>query len=92
MGRGNRVRPKRLAAKLRQIRLALGLTQGQMIERLNYTTSPLYPQNISGFEQGEREPPLPLLLAYARTVNLSTDFLIDDELELPSKLPIIKRK
>jgi len=86
MGRGNRVRPARLAAKLRQIRASLGLTQEQMIERLEYKASPLHPQNISGFERGEREPPLPLLLAYARTIGISTDLLIDDKLELPSKL------
>jgi transcriptional regulator with XRE-family HTH domain len=67
---------------------ALGLTQEQMIERLGYTASPLHPQNISGFERGEREPPLPLLLAYARAVNLSTDNLIDDELDLPQHLPM----
>jgi transcriptional regulator with XRE-family HTH domain len=92
MGRGNRVRPARLGEKLRHIRAALGLTQEQMIERLGYTASPLHPQNISGYERGEREPPLPLLLAYARTVNLSTDYLIDDALALPDKLPKPKRK
>lgn len=87
MGRSNRVRPARLAAKLRQIRTALGLTQEQMIERLNYSASRLYPQNISGFETGEREPSLLVILAYARTVGLSTDYLIDDSLDLPAKLP-----
>ncbi len=88
MGRSQRVKPARLAEKLGQIRETLGLTQEQMIERLNYKASPLYPQNISGFETGEREPPLPLLLAYARAVNLSTDYLIDDELSLPEHLPV----
>jgi transcriptional regulator with XRE-family HTH domain len=90
MGRSQRVRPTLLAMKLRQIRETLGLTQEQMIKRLCYTASPLHPQNISGFERGEREPPLPLLLAYARSVNLSTDYLIDDKLELPAKLPYRK--
>lgn len=92
MGRSNRVRPARLAAKLRQIRTALGLTQEQMIERLDYSASPLYPQNISGFETGEREPSLLVILAYARCVSLSTDYLIDDNLPLPKKLPASSRK
>jgi transcriptional regulator with XRE-family HTH domain len=92
MGRSNRVRPARLAEKLLQIREALGLTQEQMIKRLNYTASPLYPQNVSGFETGEREPSLLVILAYARCVNLSTDYLIDDKLPLPKKLPAPSRK
>jgi transcriptional regulator with XRE-family HTH domain len=86
MGRSNRPRPARLAPKLLKIRNNLGLTQAQLIERLGYDKSPLHPQNISGFETGEREPPLMLLLAYARLVGISTDLLIDDDLDLPKKL------
>src|SRR5215213_3298621 len=86
MGRSHRPKPARLATKLRRIRLTLGLTQREMIERLGYTASPLHPQNISGFESGEREPPLLVLLAYARCVGVSTDVLIDDKLKLPADL------
>lgn len=86
MGRSSRPQPQRLGEKLRQIRTALSLTLEQLIERLNYQDSPIYPTNISGMERGEREPPLPLLLAYAKLVGISTDVLIDDELDLPSKL------
>jgi transcriptional regulator with XRE-family HTH domain len=86
MGRANRVRPTRLAEKLLHVRNALGLTQEQMIKRLNYTASPLHPQNVSGFETGEREPSLLVILAYARCARISTDMLIDDELDLPAKL------
>jgi transcriptional regulator with XRE-family HTH domain len=86
MGRSHRPRPARLGEKLRQIRASLGLTLEQIIERLDYKDSPLYPTNISGMERGEREPPLTLLLAYARLVNITTDILIDDERNLPTKL------
>ena len=82
MGRSQRVRPARLAEKLLQIRTMLDLTQEQMIKRLNYKASPLHPQNISGFETGEREPSLLVILAYAKCVGISTDVLIDDELDL----------
>jgi transcriptional regulator with XRE-family HTH domain len=41
---------------------------------------------ISAYELGEREPPLDVLLKYARCVGVSTDVLIDDELDLPAKL------
>jgi hypothetical protein len=37
-------------------------------------------------ERGKREPPLKLLLAYARVAGVSTDVLIDDELDVPTKL------
>lgn len=83
MGRSHRPRPARLGEKLRQIRASLDLTLEQMIERLDYKDSPLYPTNISGMERGEREPPLLLLLAYARLIGISTDVLIDDTLDLP---------
>lgn len=86
MGRSYRPRPMRLGEKLRQIRASLELTLEQMIERLDYKDSPLYPTNISGMERGEREPPVLLLLAYARLINISTDILIDDNLDLPISL------
>lgn len=91
MGRSHRPRPVRLGEKLRQIRATLGLTLEQLIQQLNYQSSPIYPTNISGMERGEREPPLTLLLAYARLVGISTDVLIDDELDLPKAL-ILKRR
>jgi transcriptional regulator with XRE-family HTH domain len=90
MGRAARLRPIRLAEKLLQIRNALGLSQNELIRRLNFTDI-LYQSNISGFELGEREPPLPVLLAYARVVGVSMDILVDDDLDLPEKLPIGKR-
>jgi transcriptional regulator with XRE-family HTH domain len=86
MGRSSRLRPKRLGEKLRQIRAGMNLTLEQIIERLDYKDSPIYPTNISAMERGEREPPLLLLLAYARFAEISTDVLIDDEAELPTKL------
>lgn len=86
MGRSHRPRPARLGGKLRQIRVSLGFTLEQMIERMDYKDSPLYPTNISAMERGEREPPLRLLLAYARFAKISTDILIDDELDLPRRL------
>lgn len=86
MGRSHRPRPARLGEKLRQIRGSLDLTLEQVIERLDYKDSPIYPTNISGMERGEREPPLLLLLAYARLAGVSTDVLIDDALDLPKNL------
>ena len=85
MGKTPRPKPERLAEKLLQIRLALGLSQNEMIRRLGLAGEMLQ-ASISGYELGTREPPLPILLKYARAVGISTDVLIDDELDLPVKL------
>ena len=80
-----RPRPARLAEKLRQIRSALGLSQSEMLRRLglqdkDYTT-------ISKYELDKNEPPLMTLLEYARAAGVHVENLIDDELDLPTKLP-----
>ena len=81
-----RPRPSRLAEKLLQIRNALGLSQTEMLYRLGVEDLITYHQ-ISRYETGTREPPLRILLGYARVANVSTDVLIDDELDLPDRLP-----
>lgn len=86
MGRGSRPRPARLAEKLVQIRTVLGISQNELISRLSYSDE-LIREDISAFERGIREPPLPILLRYARVAGISTDILIDDELNLPGHLP-----
>ena len=85
MGSAPRPKPKRLAEKLLQIRLALNLSQDGMLVRLGLDAK-LLRTAVSGYELGTREPPLPVLLKYARCVGISTDVLIDDELDLPNKL------
>ena len=84
MARGARLKPARLSEKLVQIRVTLGLSQNELIRRLDVG---LTQNRISEYEIGKGEPPLPVLLRYARLVGVSTDVLIDDELDLPEKLP-----
>lgn len=52
-------------------------------EALNYKATPLYASQISNFEQGKREPPLMVLLAYARLAGVSIECLVDDKIKLP---------
>lgn len=85
MGRSYRSRPKKLGAKLKLIRTRLGLTQPEMIAELSVKDEPLYPSSISEYEAGKREPPLLVLLKYARLAGVSSDVLIDDKLKLPDK-------
>lgn len=87
MGRSRRPRPVHLAQKLRQIRTSLGLTQQEMFERLGETKTALYPGHVGLYESGQREPPLPVLLRYARIAGVHVDVLIDDDLDLPKRLP-----
>jgi transcriptional regulator with XRE-family HTH domain len=84
MARGARLKPDRLSEKLIQIRTSLGLSQNELIRRLEID---LTQNRISEYETGKGEPPLPVLLRYARLAGISTDVLIDDELDLPGKLP-----
>ena len=86
MGRAARPKPERLPEKLLQIRLALGLSQNEMIRRLGLEDV-LYQSNLSGYELGEREPPLPYLLRYANEANVWMDVLVDDASDLPEQLP-----
>lgn len=84
MGHNPRMRPERLAAKLREIRHHLGLSQSEMIRRLGFEGE-LIQSNISSYEQeGEhgREPPLIVLWAYANAGNVSIESLIDDRQRL----------
>jgi transcriptional regulator with XRE-family HTH domain len=65
--------------------MALGLSQGEMLRRLELDH--LNRTTVSAYEVGTSEPPLPVLLKYARLIEISTDVLIDDELDLPVKMP-----
>ncbi len=88
MARGARLKPARLAEKLVQIRTGLGLSQNELIRRLDVD---LTQNRISEYETGKGEPPLPVLLDYARIANVWMDVLVDDELDLPDKLPSAKK-
>jgi transcriptional regulator with XRE-family HTH domain len=81
-----RQRSERLAEKLLQIRLALGLSQTEMLRRLGAEEMIVY-NRISDYEIGKREPPLSIILRYARTAGVCAERLIDDDLDLPDTLP-----
>jgi transcriptional regulator with XRE-family HTH domain len=86
MGRYPRRQQKRLAEKLLRVRIALGLSQNEMLRRLG-AEEEISRGSISNYELGEREPPLYILLGYARLAGVCTDTLIDDKIDLPAKLP-----
>lgn len=86
MGRSSREVPARLGEKLLQIRTALGLSQDGMLRRLGLAED--YGRHyISGFETGEREPSLPVLLRYSEVARVWINALVDDGLNLPEGIP-----
>jgi len=77
----SRPRPKYLANKLLQIRRSLGLSQGELVQQLGVQDLIHY-TNISKYELDKNEPPLAILLAYARLAEIPVEQIIDDEHEL----------
>jgi transcriptional regulator with XRE-family HTH domain len=90
MGRRARYIPKQLPYKLIQIRKALGLTQQEMLERLELPEEILQ-TSISQYERGKIEPPIFVLLRYAEVANIWLEVLVRDELNLPEKLPALTK-
>lgn len=90
MGRAERRRPARMAEKLLALREHLGLSQNELIARMGLLRT-LRQSDISSYELGKREPPLEVLLRYARAAGGRRgaggylEMIIDDELDL--KLP-----
>lgn len=62
---------KRLGARVRERRAALGLSQAMLAEHIE--TSVVY---VSLLERGQRLPSVPTLLALARALSTSTDALV----------------
>lgn len=86
MGQSNRPKPARLAEKLMEVRLKLGLSQNELISRMGLIGE-LTQSRISAYERGVREPPLSVLLSYARIAGVCMEGFVDDDLDLPEKLP-----
>jgi transcriptional regulator with XRE-family HTH domain len=86
MGTNPRVRPQRLAEKLRYIRASLNLTQADLLREL--AIEGLATQSkISEFESGKRDPSLLILLQYSHLAGVHMEDLVDDAVDLPAKLP-----
>lgn len=90
MGKYPRQKQVRLPQKLVQIRTALGLSQNEMLRQLNLDGK-FSRTSISNYETGDREPPLHVLLRYARTAGICLDLIVDDELDLPGRLPSVAK-
>jgi transcriptional regulator with XRE-family HTH domain len=73
--------PKRLGEKLKLIREYKGWTLEQMADVVGKTGQSRRTR-VYEWENGIRQPDLLVLLEYARMIEISTDDLIDDEIDL----------
>jgi transcriptional regulator with XRE-family HTH domain len=86
MGKYPRPKPNRFTKKLKHIRESLDLSQDDMLKILGLTKGHSR-SSISSYERGASEPPLPILLKYAKLAGVCMDVIVDDELDLPQRLP-----
>ena len=78
MGRKRRKSPKKLAEKLREIRLRMQLTQEELAKQLGTDSG-----SISRFETGKREPSLLEMLVYSNLAGVTINDLVDDGVKRP---------
>lgn len=83
MGRGKAEQPTRIAEKLKQIRLDLGFSQGEMTKALEAQGVKVQRTYVALYEISDRVPTLLITLAYARIAGVAVETLIDDNLDLP---------
>lgn len=81
MAKAARPRPAKLAQKLKEIRIRLGLSQDGMLRVLGLAEKSNR-SLISGFELGTKEPSLITLIAYADLANITVDAIVRDNIDL----------
>jgi transcriptional regulator with XRE-family HTH domain len=80
MARYRRKSPKKLAEKLREVRLRLEMTQEEVAKHLGTDSGA-----ISRYERGLRDPSLLEILAFSRMSGVGIDVLLDDKMSLAKK-------
>ena len=73
-----RPRPTRLAEKLLRIRRSLQMSQSQIAKHLGVKDYSI----VSRWELNKLEPPLMVLLAYAKLGDIPVESLIDDQINI----------
>ena len=80
MPRYRRKSPKKLGAKMREVRLRLEMTQEQVASYLGTDSGA-----VSRYERGLRDPSLLELLAFSRMGGVGMEVLVDDKMSLAKK-------
>lgn len=82
-----RWRPQGLPQKLLYIRRALNLSQSELHKALGFDDEEIPYNRISDYEKNKCEPPLPVLVEYARVARVHLEDIADDRVNLPENLP-----
>lgn len=82
-----RWRPARLAQKLLHIRNALNFSQSELYKALGFEEEEISSTRISDYELNKYDPPLPVLVEYARVARVHLEDIADDRVDLPESLP-----
>ncbi|MFN2531696.1 MAG: hypothetical protein ABR555_10390 [Pyrinomonadaceae bacterium] len=90
MGKRPRHKPRRLGKKLQQIRHAQGLSQTQILKEMGLEGK-YERNNLSNFETNKREPPMIIVLGYARLAGIDANLILDDKAQLPKEILIASR-
>ena len=84
----SRWRPERLAQKLLHIRRSLDLSQSELHKALGFEgEEEISYTRISAYERNKYDPPLPVLVEYARVARVHLEDIADDRVDLPESLP-----
>ena len=79
MGLRKRPYPRKTAKKLKQVRIRLKLSQGEIAKALGVENR----AQVSAYENGKRDCPVTVLLKYARLARVPLETIVDDQLTLP---------
>jgi len=80
MPRYRRKSPKKLGAKMREVRLRLEMTQEEVAKQLGTDSG-----SISRYERGLRDPSLLEILEFSYMSGVSVEVLIDDKKRIAKK-------
>ncbi len=78
-----RIRPDRLAEKLRSVRESFGYSYAEMAAKLSDDRVSVARQDVHRYEKGEMAPSIIVLYRYARLARVKMEIFADDELDLP---------
>ena len=80
-----RPKPIRLGEKLTAVRAKLGISLGELADKLSDDEATVTRSDLYRFENGSRDPSLVILLRYSRLTRIRMEIFADGTLDLPDE-------